>query len=149
MKTDKPENKLVLYQDENGITKVSVRFADADLWLTQNQIAEIYDTTKQNIGQHVKNILSDGELSQAAVVKDFFTTASDGKSYNTRHYNLDMITGLSPLDSQQEVEIVVSSCGGHALAGEALGGVVVLSTHVQGRPSDNGHVLVGMSLSDA
>ncbi|HRN37609.1 MAG TPA: hypothetical protein PLL18_11950, partial [Flavobacteriales bacterium] len=91
MKTDKPENKLVLYQDENGITKVSVRFADADLWLTQNQIAEIYDTTKQNIGQHVKNILSDGELSQAAVVKDFFTTASDGKSYNTRHYNLDMI----------------------------------------------------------
>ncbi|MBS1945978.1 MAG: virulence RhuM family protein [Bacteroidetes bacterium] len=94
MKTDKPDNKLVLYQDENGITKVSVRFADADLWLTQNQIAEIYDTTKQNIGQHVKNILADGELSQAAVVKDFFTTAADGKNYNTRHYNLDMVIAI-------------------------------------------------------
>lgn len=94
MKTDKTDNKLVLYQDENGITKVSVRFSDADLWLTQNQIAEIYETTKQNIGQHVKNILTDGELSATSVVKDLFTTAADGKSYKTRHYNLDMIIAI-------------------------------------------------------
>lgn len=79
----KPDNSLVLYQDENGITKVSVRFSDEDLWLTQNQIAVIYDTTKQNIGQHIKNILADGELSEVSVVKDFFTTAADGKNYNT------------------------------------------------------------------
>jgi hypothetical protein len=94
MRTDKPDNRIVLYQDENGITKVSVRFSDEDLWLTQNQIAEIYDTTKQNIGQHVKHILTDGELSETAVVKDFFTTAADGKNYNTRHYNLDMIIAI-------------------------------------------------------
>ena len=56
------ENKIILYQDDDEITRVSVRFADEDLWLTQNQLAEIYCTTKQNISQHIDNILSDGEL---------------------------------------------------------------------------------------
>jgi len=90
----KQENTIILYQDENDITKISVRFSDEDLWLTQNQIAEIYDTTKQNIGQHIKNILADGELDVNSVVKDFFTTATDGKNYNTKHYNLDMIIAI-------------------------------------------------------
>jgi len=89
-----PNNSIILYQDENGVTRVNVRFSDEDLWLTQLQIAEIYDTTKQNIGQHIKNILSDGELSEDSVVKKFFTTASDGKEYNTIHYNLDMIIAI-------------------------------------------------------
>jgi len=91
---NEPNNSIILYQDENGLTRVNVRFSDEDLWLTQLQIAEIYDTTKQNIGQHIKNILSDGELSEGAVVKKFFTTASDGKEYNTIHYNLDMIIAI-------------------------------------------------------
>lgn len=56
------ENKIILYQDDNEITRVSVRFANEDLWLTQNQLAEIYSTTKQNISQHIDNILNDGEL---------------------------------------------------------------------------------------
>jgi hypothetical protein len=88
------KNNIILYQDENGITKVSVRFSDEDLWLTQNQIAEIYDTTKQNAGQHIKNILADGELAENSVVKNFFTTAADGKNYNTKHYNLDMVIAI-------------------------------------------------------
>ena len=88
------DNNLVLYQDENNVTRVSVLFCDEDLWLTQNQIAEVYDTTKQNIGQHIKNILDDGELNEKSVVKKFFTTAADGKNYDTRHYNLDMIIAL-------------------------------------------------------
>jgi len=90
----KPDNNIILYQDENGITKVTVRFSDEDLWLTQNQIAEIYDTTKQNIGQHIKNIFKDDELDENSVVKKFFTTAADGKPYNTMHYNLDMVIAL-------------------------------------------------------
>jgi len=90
----KPENNIVLYQDENGITKVSVRFSDEDIWLTQLHIAEIYDTSKQNIGQHIKNIVSEGELSEDSVVKKFFTTAADGKEYATNHYNLDMIIAI-------------------------------------------------------
>jgi hypothetical protein len=87
-------NNIVLYQDENGITNVNVLFSEEDLWLTQNQVAEIYDTTKQNISQHIKHILTDGELPTESVVKDFFTTAADGKQYNTKHYNLDMIITL-------------------------------------------------------
>jgi hypothetical protein len=88
------ENKIILYQDDNGITNVSVRFAEDDLWITQKQLAEIYDTTKQNIGQHVKNITEDGELDTNSVVKFFFTTAADGKNYNVEHYNLDMIIAI-------------------------------------------------------
>ena len=63
------ENKLILYQDENGITKVSVRFSDEDLWLTELQIAEIYDTTQQNINQHIRNIYADSELQPGATYK--------------------------------------------------------------------------------
>ena len=57
------DNSIILYQDDNEITRVSVRFADEDLWLTQNQLAEIYCTTQQNISQHVDNIYKDEELT--------------------------------------------------------------------------------------
>jgi hypothetical protein len=87
-------NNLILYQDENGVTNVNVRFAGEDLWLTQKQIAEIYDTTKQNISLHIQNILADTELLENSVVKDFLTTAEDGKKYKTKHYNLDMVIAL-------------------------------------------------------
>jgi len=65
------ENTIILYQDENDVTKVSVRFSDEDLWLTQNQIAEIYDTTQANISQHIKSIFADGELDENATHKKF------------------------------------------------------------------------------
>ena len=63
------ENTIILYQDENNRTKISMHFSDEDLWLTQNQIAEVYDTTKQNIGQHIKKILADGELDEHSLSK--------------------------------------------------------------------------------
>ena len=56
------DNNIILYQDENNITRVLVRFSDEDLWLTQAQIAELYDTTQQNISQHIESIFRDGEL---------------------------------------------------------------------------------------
>ena len=85
---------MFIYQDDNGITKVSVRFSEEDLWLTQAQITELYQTSKSNISEHIKNILADGELDEVSVVRKFRTTAADGKSYNTSHYNLDMIIAL-------------------------------------------------------
>ena len=88
------DNNVVIYQDDNGITKVSVRFSEDDLWLTQAQITELYQTSKSNISEHIKNILADGELDEASVVRKFRTTAADGKNYNTAHYNLDMIIAL-------------------------------------------------------
>ena len=58
-------NKIIIYQDDNEVTQVSVRFANEDLWLTQNQLAEIYNTTQQNIAQHIANIYRDNELNEA------------------------------------------------------------------------------------
>lgn len=91
------ENKIILYQDDNEITRVSVRFADEDLWLTQNQLAEIYCTTQQNISQHVDNIYKDGELSIEATNKKFLLVRQEGNRQvkrNIDHYNLDMIIAL-------------------------------------------------------
>ena len=91
------ENKIILYQDDDEITRVSVRFADEDLWLTQNQLAEIYCTTKQNISQHIDNILNDGELDANRTVKDFLTVRQEGKRQvqrSVQHYNLDMVIAL-------------------------------------------------------
>lgn len=91
------ENKIILYQDDDEITRVSVRFADENLWLTQNQLVEIYCTTKQNISQHIDNILNDGELDANRTVKDFLTVRQEGKRQVQRsvlHYNLDMVIAL-------------------------------------------------------
>ena len=88
---------MLIYQDENGITKVSVRFDEDDIWLTQNQIAELYNTTKQNISLHINNIFNDGELSQNSTVKKYLTVQNEGGrkvNRNLDHYNLDMIIAL-------------------------------------------------------
>ena len=93
----KEDNKIILYQDDNEITRVSVRFADEDLWLTQDQLAEIYCTTQQNISQHIDNIYKDGELSSMATHKKFLLVRQEGNRQVKRdiaHYNLDMIIAL-------------------------------------------------------
>ena len=69
----KNENNIIIYQDEDGVTKVSVRLVDDDIWLTQSQIAEIYKTTKQNISLHINNIYKDKELDINSTVKKFLT----------------------------------------------------------------------------
>lgn len=92
IRNNKPD--FIIYETTDKVAKVSVRLEEETVWLTQKQLAEIFDTTKQNIGQHIKNILSDAELDKDSVVKFFFTTALDGKKYNTEHYNLDMIISL-------------------------------------------------------
>ena len=91
------KNKIILYQDDDEITRVSVRFADEDLWLTQNQLAEIYCTTKQNISLHIENFLNDGELDANRTVKDFLTFRQECKRQvqrSVQHYNLDMVIAL-------------------------------------------------------
>jgi len=94
MKKETQKSQIIIYKTENGQTKIDVRFEDEDVWLTQNALAELFQTTKQNIGQHIKNIFKEGELQQNSVVKDFFTTAADGKNYITNYYNLDMIISV-------------------------------------------------------
>jgi len=92
---DEPTNsQLLIYQTEDGRIKLDVRFEGETVWLTQQLMAELFQTTKQNIGQHLKSIFAQGELLQDSVVKDFFTTAADGKNYATHFYNLDAIISV-------------------------------------------------------
>jgi hypothetical protein len=72
-------NQFLIYQDENEITKISVRLAEEELWVTQNQLAEIYDTTRQNITQHIDSIYKDGELRREATSKDFLLVRTEGQ----------------------------------------------------------------------
>ena len=88
------ENKLILYKDDEGRVSVNTRFADEDVWLTQAQLVEIYQSSKSNISEHLTNIFADKELDQDAVVRKFRTTAADGKNYQVLHYNLDVIIAL-------------------------------------------------------
>ena len=93
----KNENNIIIYQDEDGVTKVSVKFRDEDIWLTQNQIAEIYKTTQENISMHIKNIYKDGELENNSTNKKFLLVQNEGNRQvkrNIDHYNLDMIIAL-------------------------------------------------------
>ena len=88
------ENEILIYQTEDGQTKIDVQFEGETVWLTQAQLCELYQTSKSNISEHIKHIFEEGELEENAVVRKFRTTAADGKSYNTTHYNLDMIISL-------------------------------------------------------
>ena len=74
----KEANKIILYQDDDEITRVSVRFADEDLWLTQNQLADLYCTTQENISMHIRNIYADRELDENRTYKKFLLVRQEG-----------------------------------------------------------------------
>ena len=91
------KNGIIIYQDDNGMTKINVRFADEDVWLTQQQLAEIYDTTQENISMHISNIFGDNELDENRTHKKYLLVRQEGSrkvQRNIDHYNLDMIIAL-------------------------------------------------------
>ena len=88
------KNNMIIYVSKDGNIKVDVNILNEDLWMSQDVMANLYDTTKNNISMHLKNIFDEGELQKDSVVKKFLTTASDGKSYNVLHYNLDAIIAV-------------------------------------------------------
>lgn len=88
------KNSFVLYTTPSGDIKLEVFLQDETLWLPQNLIAELFDTTKQNISLHLDNIFKSQELTKDSVVKEFLTTARDGKKYKTQFYNLDAIIAV-------------------------------------------------------
>ena len=87
-------SEIIIYQSENGNTKIDVLLENETVWLTQAQIVDLYQSSKSNISEHIKHIFEDGELDKDSVVRNFRTTASDGKEYNTNYYNLDMIIAI-------------------------------------------------------
>lgn len=85
---------LILYTTDDGRSQIKLRADQQTVWLTQLEMAELFDTTKQNISLHLKNIFEDRELDEDSVVKDSLTTAADGKRYQTLLYNLDAILAV-------------------------------------------------------
>lgn len=87
-------NKILIYTSDDGQVKIEVRLEDENVWLMQTAMAELFNTTKQNISLHIKNIFEEKELDENSVVKENLTTASDGKNYKTKFYNLDLIISV-------------------------------------------------------
>lgn len=85
---------IIIYNTADGKTSVTLMARDGNVWMNQNQLAELFDTSKQNIGQHISNILEENELQEISVVKNYFTTAADGKKYEVTFYSLDMILSI-------------------------------------------------------
>lgn len=88
------DNKVIIYNTTDGKAAVSLYARDGSVWMSQNQLAELFATSKQNIGQHISNILEENELDKKAVVKNYFTTAADGKQYEVAFYSLEMILAV-------------------------------------------------------
>ena len=86
--------EILIYQTEDGLTNITVKMQDDTVWLTQQQLVELYQSSKSNVSEHIKHNFEEGELDEESVVRKFRTTAADGKNYNTTYYNLDMIISL-------------------------------------------------------
>lgn len=91
------QQNIIIYKTADGRASVALYAKDGNIWMNQNQLAELFTTSKQNIGQHISNIREEGELEDNSVVKNYFTTADDGKQYNVTFYSLDMIFGVKML----------------------------------------------------
>ena len=88
------EDGVVVYRTEDNTLQLDVQLAEETVWLAQQQMAVLFDTTKQNVSLHINNIFKEGELDKISVVKDYLTTAADGKKYRTTYYNLDVIISV-------------------------------------------------------
>lgn len=91
---DTEQNQIVIYTGEDGQSRLEVKFQGETVWLTQAQLVDLFQSSKANISEHIKNIFLEGELDKNSVVRKFRTTATDGKNYEVEHYNLDLIISL-------------------------------------------------------
>ena len=91
---DEDRQDIIIYNTADGKTAVSLYARDGMVWMNQSQLAKLFDTSKQNIGQHIANILEEKELSENSVVKNYLTTAADGKEYNVIFYSLEMVIAI-------------------------------------------------------
>jgi hypothetical protein len=87
-------SELLFYSSDDGKSKIEVRLENETVWLSQTQMLELFQTTKQNVSLHIKNVFAEGELDENSVVKEYLTTAADGKKYRTKYYNLDVIISV-------------------------------------------------------
>src|SRR5690554_2689918 len=88
------EEQIIIYQSDDGQAHLDARLISETVWLSQAQMVDLFETTKQNISLHINNCFKEGELSASSVVKESLTTASDGKKYKLKYYNLDVIISV-------------------------------------------------------
>ena len=89
-----PKSEIILFRTEDGRVRIETRFFDETAWLTQKQMSELFQKDVRTINEHIRNIFEEGELLPESVIRKFRTTAADGKSYETQHYNLDVIISV-------------------------------------------------------
>jgi len=87
-------SEIIIYQNPEGNIKIDVRLEQETVWLSQMQLCELFQKSKATISEHIKNIFDEGELTEISVVRNFRTTASDGKNYDVNFYNLDVIISV-------------------------------------------------------
>jgi hypothetical protein len=92
-----PSSDLILYQTEDGRTRIQCRFENETVWLTQKLMAELFQKDVRTINEHIQNVFEEGELSPESVIRKFRITAADGKTYETQHYNLEVIISVGYL----------------------------------------------------
>ncbi len=92
--SEPPQSSIILYQTEDGRTRIQCRFEGETIWLTQKLMAELFQKDVRTINEHIQNVLVEGELAEAAAIRKFRITAADGKSYDTQHYNLPMVIAV-------------------------------------------------------
>ncbi len=89
-----PQSNIILYQTEGGRTRIQCRFEGETIWLTQKLMAELFQKDVRTINEHIQNVFAEGELAEESVIRKFRITATDGKSYDTQHYNLEVIIAV-------------------------------------------------------
>jgi len=94
MNTQDKNNQIIIYNTADGEIKIEVKMKDETVWLSQKQMAELFDKDVRTVNEHIKNVFSEGELAENSVIRKFRTTASDGKMYDTNYYNLDVIISV-------------------------------------------------------
>ena len=86
--------EILIYQNDEGNIKIDVRLEEETVWLTQAQLCDLFQKSKATISEHIKNVFDEGELNENSVVRNFRTTATDGKTYDVNYYNLDVIISV-------------------------------------------------------
>ncbi len=104
MADETPQSEMILYQTEDGRTRIQCRFENESIWLTQKLMAELFHKDVRTINEHIQNVFAEAELPPDSVIRKFRITAADGKTYDTQHYSLEMILALAADYSPTEPE---------------------------------------------
>ncbi|MDR2281846.1 MAG: virulence RhuM family protein [Sphingobacterium sp.] len=88
------QSDIIIYQNDDGSTRIETRLENETVWLTQAQLCELFQKSKSTVSEHIKHIFEEGELDEISVVRKFRTTAADGKNYEMTYYNLDVIISV-------------------------------------------------------